>query len=185
MKKKILIIVLISVSIVVGGILAFFLYTKEDNNKDKDFDKARLKELYDNSYEYYKLLNGEICNKENINVISIKEQDVDIEYCLVESKINTINKMQDLVNKTFTTKRRMTFFNKLTEERRFIEYQDKLYVKYDKICSNIDLKLEDVSVSIIDSKTATIGNVEKVIVYAFKENGKWYLDAPLHLCSKE
>lgn len=182
-KKNIIIIVTLLFISSIIGIYIYLKINKNDINNTNDnlknpveISDTRLKELFDNSYKYYLIYQGRDANYDQVGYIYIEG----VKY--YKSKvINSFDNIKQLVDNTFSEKRRITYYQQIFETRDYIETENALYGNFNNYCNNIPIEFEELEITntskfIIYIKSKNIG------VHAYYENNNWYLDAPLHFC---
>jgi len=178
MKTKIIYILLIITIIGFIGITTLVIKQNNENNNSKvitnEITEERLKQLFDNSYNYYILYEG------FEETSTGKFEMNNIEYTKVNN-VKSIKEIDDLINDTFIEEKRINYYNNIFNNRNYIEISDGVYFEYKQHCDNININYENITINKIKDNIIFIDTIYTG-VHAYYENNNWYLDAPLHFC---
>ena len=182
MKKKILYILytlLVILIICFIGVVAIVIKNKDSNNNNIQANLItddRLKELFDNSYNYYLLYEGYDENSTGkLNLDNITYTKI--------NNYNTFDEIDNMINNTFVKSKREMYYNDIFTNRNYLEVESGVYFEYKEHCDNIEISYDNISVNKVSDNVIFI-ETERTGVNAYYEDGNWYLDGPLHFCNK-
>ena len=180
MKKKNLIIVtiIVLVLIVTCVISVFVIKMNSDKKNSENKFNIRLKELLENSYDYYYFTHGDV----QITEASIEVDDIKY-YFVNDDEYTSIDNLIDLVEKTFVPEKVSNYIERLNANHKYLESNNKLYVKKgNDVCTienNIDynnIKVEDVNEN---AKRLTWNDT---FTYIYLVDNEWYLSTEVFYC---
>lgn len=184
MKKKVLIGILVVLIILFISVIIIVANNKLHDNNSKNNSTSpitdnRLKQLYDNSYKYFLLYQGQeddLVQKDSITVEGVTYTSL--------SNFKSFQEVEKMINDTFTKARKENYYDMLVTNRKFIEYNNKLYVEYKDVCSPQEINFDSIELIEKDNNKVLLVN-EKISNYVYYEDDNWYIDAPLHVCKVE
>lgn len=178
-KKKIIIAIIIGLIVIVaGGISIFMIKRNIDIKNSENKFNDRVKELLENSYDYYYFTYGDVQTTEAAIEVEDKKY-----YFVNDDKYKTIDNLINVIENTFVPDKLPDYIEKLNSNHEYLEADNKLYVKKsDNICKkeyDIDynnLKIEDVDE---DTKILTWNNT---FTYIYLVDNEWYLSTEVFYC---
>lgn len=179
MKKKILYILLIILIICFIGVVAIVIKSKNEdktNTKVVEITEDRLKELFDNSYNYYLLYEG--FDKDSTGSLELDN----VKYTKVNN-FKTFEEIDNMINNTFVKSKREMYYNDVFTNRNYLEVESGVYFEYKDHCDNIAISYDNITVNKVSDNVIFI-DAEYTGVNAYYEDNNWYLDGPLHFCNK-
>lgn len=178
-KKRKIIIIIIVLILIIAIILSVFMIKKNIDNKNKENEfNDRVKELLENSYDYYYFVYGDVQTTEAAVEVEDKKY-----YFVNDDKYKSIDNLITMINNTFVPERVPDYIEELNNNHEYLESDNKLYVKKsDNICkieNNIDynnIKIEDIDE---DSKLLKWNDT---FTYIYLVDNEWYLSTDVFYC---
>lgn len=185
MKKK-TIIVIIALVITFLLLIVYLLYNNIYVDSSDDDIETRIKEIMDDSYKFYLLLNGNLPITEQ----TIQYENDDIRYNLVNIEgINSTSDINVLINSLFSKNARTGKFNEfISTGRNFVSNDNGLYVNFDKedIC---DLSqygdIFDYIYKKVDDTSIIVSTVLGDTMLVYEEDNWYLLYDNIYICEKE
>ncbi len=177
LKKRILFVILVLLIILSGVVLYLGVIYKSNNVVSKE----RLRELYDNSYKYYLLTEGDLTEIGDSDGISIDG----VNYSSIKG-YSSISDLDSIIDSTFLERYREMYRESLFGSREFIGVNNKVYYATSNysFCDTSIVPFEDIKVSKSDAGKWLI-TTDSVITSLYYENGDWYLAKPLFFCNAD
>lgn len=179
-KLKIMILSVVIIVVIISLlILSISAFSKNDEFKKQMDD--RVKEIVDNSYLYYLLLNGPLSDgNRSLEINNVKYYYINI------PQLKTIEDIENISNSLFVNDIKEYMTSKLFENRVFLEFDEGLYVNSDnvEICDmTVISNLKDYIYERNSDGSYRIFTTfgENDIVY---ENDNWYLKREIFKCNE-
>lgn len=183
MNKKRIVLCIILVILILCSIFVIYMgvfYKPKDYSTDMISDK-RLRELYDNSYKYYLLYEGDISRISSDDGIRVDDKT----YTGIVG-INNSGDIDKLIDNTFVSIYRDKYYNSLINGREFFEVGGKFYYNNSDIvfCDTLITRFDDIRVTSTNSDRVSI-HIGNRVVSAYLEDNDWYLSEPLFKCDPD
>lgn len=173
-KKVLIIAAVILVVLIIAAVVIAIILNKQSEKSDNSEDLKRAQELITNNFLYSYLMQGDIVTADGY----IEESGTTYYYVNDDqlSSIKSIEDINNLVSETFIEDKANIYYENLINGNKYIEKDGTLYVaKNADICSNVmKYEADEISLAEVTEDKMQI-RLSNQIVYAYKENGNWYL----------
>lgn len=181
-RKKVILSIVLVILIVMAGIVFYLGVFYNRNREGVIIPEERLKVLYDNSYKYYLLREGDISKISGDEGYSLDGKSYDV--------IDGFKGMEDidrLINDTFIPIYRERFYKELFSSREFMEMDGKLY--YDNsdrvFCDTVHISYDSLVVTKGEGDGKANIRAGDVMIGAYFDGDDWYLSGPLFSCNAD